>query len=602
MAQVIAERRDIDFVIHEQLCASDLCNHELFSEYNKKVIDLIINEARNLAIKELLPTMQIGDEKGCSYENGEVKIPQEFIRAWDFLKAGEWVAPGRSPEWGGQGMPETVAVAARDYLIGGNLSLLLLISLTHGAGHLIELFGTDEQKRLYLRKLYSGEWAGTMLLTEPEAGTDLAAISTTAVKNGDGTFSITGNKIFITFGEHDLAENIIHPVLARIEGAPEGSKGISLFLVPKYHVNGDGSLGRRNDIFCTGIEKKMGLHGSPTCSMSLGSKESCIGTLIGEENKGLFEMFVMMNEERLMVGSQSLSCASSSYLHALAYARTRVQGSLPASSESKSLTIIHHPDVRRMLLTMKMYTEGMRSLIYYIANCEDEKRIAKSQREKEKCQDLIDVLIPVGKGYVSDRAVDVCNIGIQVFGGYGYTKEYPVEQLLRDVRIAPIYEGTNGIQALDLLGRKLNLKNGQLIKTLIAEMKKTISEAKKVDLLQSMAAAFETALDAFEVLSVQMGNALKSPDVLSAFTNASLFLDVTGDLTLGWMLLWRAKVAAQKMEKGAPKKDQAFYDGQIKSFGFYTATVLPLTQGRMTALENLCCLPIEMLDESFGGK
>ena len=602
MAQSIADRRDVDFVLHEQLQAGDLCEHEVFADFNKKVIDMIITEARGLAIKEVLPTLKIGDEVGVKFEKGEVTTPDEYKRVWKLLQEGEWLAPSRDPEWGGQGMPETIASAARDYLIGANMALLMIGGLTHGAARLVEIFGTDEQKQKYLKKMFTGEWTGTMLLTEPEAGSDLGALTTTAVKNPDGTYSITGNKIFITNGEHDLTENIIHPTLARIEGAPEGSRGISLFLVPKYLVNDDGSIGERNDVVCTGIEEKMGIHGSPTCSLSLGSKGQCIGTLLGEENKGLAAMFVMMNEERLMVGSQSLACTSSSYLHALDFARTRIQSAKLGSKDAKGVAIINHPDVRRMLMTMKTHVEGMRSLIYYVANCEDKKHLAETEAEKEKFQNLIDVLIPVAKGYVSDRAVEMCNIGIQVFGGYGYTSEYPAEQLLRDVRICPIYEGTNGIQAMDLLGRKLGMKKGQLFLDLMAEIQKTIVDAKGLELIKPLADELETTLAKLSELSVKMGKTARSPEVLNAFANASAFLEVTGDVVMAWMLLWRATLATQKLSNGAKKKDVAFLEGQLKSAQFFTESILPVTHGRMAAAMKASGAAVEISDDSFGGK
>ncbi|MCK5517003.1 MAG: acyl-CoA dehydrogenase, partial [Desulfobulbaceae bacterium] len=493
MAQVIADRRDIDFVLHEQFQVGDLSKHEMFADFNKKVVDMVITEARNLAMKEILPTQKIGDEVGCKYANNEVTTPEEYKRAWELLAEGEWMALSRDPEVGGQGMPETLAQAATNYFTGGNMALMLFVSLTHGAARLIESFGSEEQKATYLKNMYTGKWTGTMLLTEADAGSDLGALTTSAVKNPDGSYSITGNKIFISSGEHDLTENIIHPVLARIEGAPEGSRGISLFLVPKYFVNDDGTLGDRNDAYCTGIEEKMGIHGSPTCSLALGSKGGCKGWLIGEENKGLRQMFLMMNEERLMVGGQSLACASSSYLHALEFARTRVQSAAIGSKDKKPATIINHPDIRRMLLTQKMYVEGIRSLILYVANCEDKALIADSKEEKEKYGNLVDMLIPICKGYASDRAVDVCNLGIQIFGGYGYTSDYPVEQLLRDVRICPIYEGTNGIQAMDLLGRKLGMKNGILFTNLVDEIKKTVTNAKEIDSLEDLAEKVEMA-------------------------------------------------------------------------------------------------------------
>lgn len=602
MAQVIADRRDVDFVLHEQLQVSELSRHEAFADFNKKTVDMIITEARGLAVKEILPTLKIGDHEGCKFDKGEVTTPAAYKRAWALIQEGEWLAPARDPEWGGQGMPETVALATKDYLIGANSALLLFAGLTHGAARLIEVFGTEAQKETYLKKMYTGRWAGTMLLTEPEAGSDLGALTTTAVRNPDGTFSLTGNKIFITGGEQDLTENIIHPVLARIEGAPAGSRGISLFIVPKYRVNEDGTIGEKNDVVCTGIEEKMGIHGSPTCSLALGGKGRCIGTLLGEENKGLAEMFVMMNEERLMVGSQSLAIASTSYLHSLAFARTRIQGAMLGSKDAKSVAIINHPDVRRMLLTMKVYIEGMRSLLYFIGNCEDKKHLTENTEEKEMYQDLIDVLIPVGKGYVSDRAVELCNIGIQVFGGYGYTSEYPVEQLLRDVRICPIYEGTNGIQAMDLLGRKLGMKKGKLFVTLLAQVQKTVLEAKSLDRIQKLAGEVEAAASKLGEAAMHLGKLAMSPGVFKAFANAAPFLDVTGDVVFAWMLLWRATLAAKGLEGGTSSKDAAFYEGQLKSAEFFMASVLPVTHGRLNALMNPTGAAVEISDEAFGGK
>ena len=563
---------------------------------------MIITEARNLAVKELLPTLKIGDEEGCHFDKGKVTTPEAFKRAQSLMIEGEWLAPSRDLEWGGQGMPETVAMAAKDYMIGGNMALLIIGGLTHGAARLVEVFGTDRQKKLFLKKMYTGQWMGTMLLTEPEAGSDLGALTTTAVKNEDGTYSITGNKVFITGGEHDLSENIIHQVLARIEGAPEGSRGISLFLVPKILVNEDGSLGEANDIVCTGIEEKMGIHGSPTCSMSLGSKGNCVGELLGEENKGLAAMFVMMNEERLMVGAQAVACISSAYLHALDFARTRIQGPMLGVKDGESVAIINHPDIRRMLLTMKMYTEGMRSLLYYIAYCEDKKELAQSQEEKEKYQGLIDVLIPVGKGYATDRAVEMCNMGIQVFGGYGYISEYPMEQLFRDVRITPIYEGTNGIQAMDLLGRKLGMKKGKLFIDLVGEMQKTMGEAKGLDAIAPLVEKFSEAVQKLGDTAMHIGLTAMGPDLHKAFSFASMFLDVTGDVTMAWMLLWRATLACKKLDANPKKKDVDFYEGQIKSAEYFMQSILPVTFGKMAAIKEMGGAAIEIRDEAFGGK
>ncbi|PIE67890.1 MAG: acyl-CoA dehydrogenase [Deltaproteobacteria bacterium] len=602
MAQILADRRDISFVLHELYEIGNLSQHEKYADFGPKVIDMVVNEARTLAVKEIYPTWKTGDEEGCTYTNGEVTTPEGFKAAWDLLVEGEWLAMDRNVDWGGQGMPETLAMAAREYLTAANMALLMISILNHGSGKIIEIFGNDKQKALYLKKVYSGEWGATMLLTEAEAGSDLSALTTTATKNDDGTYSLVGNKLFITAGETDLSENIIHPVLARIEGAPAGSKGISLFLVPKFWVNDDGSLGERNDIVCTGIEEKMGLHGSPTCTMSLGSKGKCIGTLLGEENKGLMSMFYMMNEARLSTGTQALSCSSASYLHALDYARTRMQGPMMGAKEKKQVAIINHPDVRRMLMNMKMFVDGMRSLHYYIASREDFKQFVDDPAEKEKMQNVIDILIPIAKGYVTDRAVEVCNIGIQIFGGYGYTKEFPVEQLLRDVRITAIYEGTNGIQAIDLLGRKLGMKGGQLLTDLMTEMKKTIDLAKGMDPLKALAEKTETVMQEWENAARHLSETASGPNMLKGYAHACPLMQITGDVVMAWLLLWRAVVAKQKLNGKVKKKDIAFYEGQVQTAEYFIRTVLPVTTGLVNTVLDTCGVAVELEDASFGGK
>jgi alkylation response protein AidB-like acyl-CoA dehydrogenase len=588
MAQTIADRRDVDFVLHEQLGVEELSKHERFEEFTRKTVDLIVTEARNLAIKEILPTREIGDKEGAVFESGMVTVPEAFHKAWELFKEGEWVAMTEDLEWGGQGMPRTVALAAGDYFNGANYAFMMYPGLTHGAGKLVEAFGTDQLKKRFLKKMYTGQWTGTMLLTEPEAGSDVGALTTSAVKNEDGTYAITGSKIFISSGEHDLAENIIHPVLARIEGAPEGTKGISLFLVPKIWVNENGSLGESNDVVCTGIEEKMGIHGNSTCSLTLGGKGNCRGFLLGEENKGMRAMFLMMNEARLLVGLQGFSCATASYMNAVNYAKERVQGknlmNAMEKGDSPSVPIIQHPDVRRQLLTMKAYVEGMRSLLYYAGFCDDLVEISDDEAEKEKHKGIVDILIPICKGYTTDRAYDVCNIGMQVYGGYGYIKDYPQEQLVRDCRITMIYEGTNGIQAMDLLGRKLGMNGGKPILDLLGEVQKTIATAKSIPATTELAAKVDEALNKLGEAAMHMGKTAMSPKVMEAFAFAYPFMDVFGDVVMAWMLLWRASIAAQQIEKGAKKKDAAFYEGQMKSAEFFVHSILPVTLGKINAI------------------
>ncbi|MGB5991900.1 MAG: acyl-CoA dehydrogenase [Desulfobacterales bacterium] len=604
MAQYIADRRDVDFVLHEQMQVEDLGKTELFADFNKKTVDMIVSEARNLAIKEILPTRELGDQEGCQFDNGKVTVPESFHRAYDLLKEGEWLAMTEDPEWGGQGMPTTVALAASDYLVGANYAFMIYQGLTHGAGKLIESFGTEQQKRLFLNKMYSGEWTGTMLLTEPEAGSDVGALTTFAVKNDDGTYSITGNKIFISGGEHNLSENIIHPVLARIEGAPEGTKGISLFLVPKIWVNDDGGIGEFNDVVCTGIEEKMGIHGNSTCSLMLGGKGKCRGMLLGEENKGMRAMFLMMNEARLLVGLQGLACASSAYMYAVDYSRQRVQGKNLLQMMDKnapSVPIIQHPDVRRQLIMMKVYVEGIRSLLYYVGMCEDQVKICEDAEEKSKYQGIIDVLIPIAKGYATDRAFEVCSHGVQVYGGYGYIRDYPMEQLLRDCRITMIYEGTNGIQAMDLLGRKLGLNKGKPMMDLLGEIQKSIAMAKDAQGLEDFADRLEAAVNKLGEVALHMGMTAMSPKVMNAFAFAHPFMEVCGDVVMAWMLLWRAAIASKKLEEGAKKKDAAFYQGQIKSAEFFIYSIIPITVGKIKAILTTNGAAVEIDEKSFGG-
>jgi alkylation response protein AidB-like acyl-CoA dehydrogenase len=525
MAQIIADRGEIDFVLYEQFCVEELTGHPKYKGFNKKTFDLIINEARNLAIQEILPTFAEGDREGARYENGQVKVPACYHRPYQLMREGEWTAMTADPEFGGQGLPQCVTQAASEYLVGANYAFALYAFIGHAAGELIEFYGTEKQKKLFLKKMYTGQWCGTMQLTEPQAGSDIGAVATSAVKNPDGTYFLSGNKTFITAGDHDLTENIIHPVLARIEGAPEGTKGISLFIVPKIWVNEDGSLGEPNDIVCSGIENKMGIHGSATCSMTLGGKGKCRGLLLGEENKGLRVMFHMMNNARLAVGIIGFTCASAAYLYALNYARQRLQGKdleEILDPDAPQVPIIRHPDVRRMLMWMKAHVEGMRSLIYFVSMAFDKRACAADDAEREYYQGLIDLLTPVVKSYCSERGFEVCVEAMQVYGGYGYMLDYPIEQLIRDCKIASIYEGTNGIQAMDLLGRKLGIKKGAVFMNYLAEMQKTVAEAKKISGLEDLAAKLQTAINRLGEIALHMGKTALSPDLKVAFAFAIL--------------------------------------------------------------------------------
>jgi alkylation response protein AidB-like acyl-CoA dehydrogenase len=604
MAQVIADRRDIDFVLYEQLKADEMTQIDKYKDFNKKTFDMIITEARNFAVKELLPTNAEGDRQGLVFENGQVKVPQSFHRAYELYLEGEWTSLTEDPEWGGQGLPSNISQAVGEYLIGANWAVANYAIMGHGTGKMIEIFGTPKQKDVFLKNLYTAKWGGTMLLTEPQAGSDVGALTTTAVKNDDGTYSISGNKIFITNGDHDLAENIIHPVLARIEGDPAGTKGISIFLVPKIWVEEDGSLGEPNDVVCTGIEEKMGIHASSTCSMALGGKGKCRGLLLGEERQGMKIMFYMMNEARLGVGFQGFNYASTAYLYALNYARERVQGRALESGkdpEAPQVAIIRHPDVRRMLLGMKAYVEGMRSFVYYVGQCLDKEALADSEDERAFYKGFADLLTPLVKAYCAQRGFDVCVQAVQVYGGYGYITEYPVEQLVRDCKITSIYEGTDGIQAMDLLGRKLGMEKGRVFMNFLGEIQKTIALARQTKDMEEVAAEVEKAVNRLGEVALHIGKSAMSPQFKAAFAHAFPFLEVMGDVVMAWMLLWRAALAKQKLECGARKKDIDFYEGQLKTAEFFIQTILPTTMGKMNSITKCNGSAVEISEAGFGG-
>jgi alkylation response protein AidB-like acyl-CoA dehydrogenase len=455
-----------------------------------------------------------------------------------------------------------------------------------------------------------------MCLTEPQAGTDVGALRTKAVRNPDGTYSISGTKTFISCGEHDLTENIVHMVLARVEGAPQGTRGISIFVIPKLRLENNELVD--NDVVCGGIEHKLGINGSPTCTLNFGEDNNCIGHLLGEENQGMHIMFQMMNESRLFVGIQGQSHASAAYLHAFDYARQRVQGS--EASQMKDPTapkvpIINHADVRRMLMFMKSVSEGLRALHYYAGFCEDMVRSAESEDEKEKYQDFLDILIPVCKAYGSDMGFRVCETAIQVYGGYGYCKDYPVEQFLRDCKIASIYEGTNGIQALDLVGRKLIFKRGRLFKRLVLETEEFLAWARKSFELRELVANFESAREQLVQVTKYFGLKGMTEDFVEPLLYATPYLELFGDVSLGFMLLWQALVAQRRLEEiyldagakdvksqrevVATNRSAAFYRGKVASAEFFITNILTLAKGKAKAIMSGQRAAVDIPEEAF---
>jgi alkylation response protein AidB-like acyl-CoA dehydrogenase len=603
MAQQLADRRDLDFVIWEQMNNEEITKHPKYKTFKKKTCEMIMTEARALALKEVLPTMKDGDEQGVRYENGTVKVPESYHRAFKLMVEGEWNNLGAEPEMGGQGAPGFLAAAVAEYFMGANWSLACYTTMGNGTANLIHKYGTEEDKAKYVRNLTSAKWGGTMLLTEPEAGSDVGALTTTAVKNPDGTYSLSGNKIFITNGEHDLAENIIHPVLARIEGDPPGTRGISIFIVPKYLGNGDGTLGERNDIICSGVEEKHGIHGSATASMVLGAKGRCIGFLLGKQCEGMKIMFNMINGARMATGLQGLTYAGASYVLAANYARERLQGrdlENFANPAAPSVPIIKHPDVRRNLAWMKSCVDGMRSFFHYMAVCRTKAETAATEEEREKGGDIFNMLSPIIKEYLAFKGHEVCIQAMQVYGGPGYCRDYPVEQYARDCKIATIYEGTSGIQAMDFLARKIGAKKGAVFMAFIGEIQKTAAAAKDDEQLAPLAEKLAAAANRLAETCLFIGKLATSADFKVAFAHSLPFLHATGDVIMAWMLLWRAAVASQQLAKGAKAKDTAFYKGQLKTAQFFIMTELEVTMGKFNAIQSGCKAALEMEDDGFG--
>ena len=604
MVQQLIDKRDMDFVIWEQMECESILNHEKYKEFNKKTCDMILTEARVLAIKEILPTLAEGDVQGVRFENGTVKVPDCFRDVHKKILEGDWQSMVASADMGGQGLPGFLAYACAEHFHAANYSLMGYAWMGTGTAKMIHLYGTDEQKNTYIPNIISGKWGGTMLLTESGAGSDVGALETTAIKNEDGTYSLSGNKIFITNGEHDLCDNIIHPVLARIEGDPPGTTGISIFIVPKYMVNADGSLGARNDIVCTGVEEKHGIHGSATCSMAMGTKGRCTGFLLGEQKKGMAIMFNMVNSSRMSTGLQALAYASSAYLLAVNYARQRIQGRRLedfADRSAPSVPIIEHPDVRRNLLWMKSHVEGMRSFFQFLVSCSTRAVTVDSPEERELYSEMFELLTPSIKDYLAVRGHEVCIQAIQVFGGAGYTKDYLVEQYARDCKITSIFEGTSGIQAMDMLARKLGRKNGLVFKAFLNEIHQTIAQAREFDKLSPLAGDVETAVKKLEETAADILNKSRSKDMKTAYAHSLPFLNVMGDTIMAWMLLWRATTASIKLLQGANKKDEVFYNGQVKTAKFYIKTILPEVLGKMNAIQTGDAAAIEISNDEFGG-
>ena len=551
-----------------------------FSDFSEDIVVPTMEECAKFAEEVLAPINAIGDQQGATIEDGKVSMPPEFVDAYKRFAEAGWASISLPSEIGGGGMPIALSGGTLEILSTANLAFGLAPGLSAGAISAINFHGSEEQKEKFLPKLVSGEWTGTMNLSEPQSGSDLGTITTKAEPQDDGSYKITGTKVWITFGEHDMTDNIIHLVLAKVPGSPEGTKGISMFIVPKMIVNEDGSLGENNNVNCISIEEKLGIHASPTCVMEYNES---IGYLVGEENRGLNYMFTMMNEARVWVGGQGLACASGSLQGAAQYARDRVQGRPVGMSkeDAKNSTIIDHADVRRMLMTMKSYSDAMRYMMYDSQMMLDLSYFAEDEL-KDFGEERCGLLTPIGKSWISDLSVELTSTAIQVYGGMGYVEETGIAQYFRDARIAPIYAGTNGIQALDLLLRKIPLDGGKAISKLFSEMESTVSEVEKLENFDHLSKTLKFHIKELKNVTESITSLLIDGDLADASGSATPFLKMFGQV-LGGHYMGKALVKAHK--KFTESNDE-FYKDKITLSKFYIEQLLPLASGYKDAVKS----------------
>lgn len=598
------DMRDVKFQLFEWLPTATVLEAPKFADWDRENIEMVLEEGAKIAREQMAPSNADGDRVGAQWSDGKVTMPATFKPVYDTVREGGWLAMAIRPEVGGMGLPEVVATACTEFFSGANVSLTLTMMLTRGAAMMIDQAGTDLMRGLFLDKLVTGEWTGTMCLTEPQAGSDVGASKTKAVKLDDGTYQISGEKIFITSGDHDLTENIVHLVLARTPEADVGTRGLSLFVIPKIWVNEDGSLGEPNDVYCNNIEEKMGIHGSPTCSLVFGQNDGCRGYLLGEEQQGMKLMFFMMNGARIEVGLQGSAAAGAAHQAALGYAKERLQSRSWKewqNPEAPQVPIVEHPDVRRLLLQSKSYTEAMRALLYQTALFEDLATVSKGE-DAERYESYVDVLTPICKAWASDWGVQVGLWCMQVYGGYGYTKEFPIEQYIRDAQIATIYEGTNGIQALDFVGRKLRIRDGDAVKELLGMAERTFKALKGDPELMEPAWMLAAALKQIESIAKDL---TKRPDgMLVSLLNSVPLLDMVGTVLGAHFLLDQARIAKDKLgeiltEAGVGTEDKkaykafvtdnpeaAFYHNKVQTAINFAYRALPTVSAKGAAIRS----------------
>jgi 3-(methylthio)propanoyl-CoA dehydrogenase len=579
MQEYQAPLADMKFVLRELVDLESLSQLPGFGDLTLDVAEAVLGEGEKFAAGVLSPLNRGGDLQGARWQEGEVLTAEGWKQAYARFVADGWAALSCPAEFGGQNLPRVLSALIEEMWNGANMAFALCPMLTRGTVEAIELRGSQALQDTYLSKLVRGEWTGTMNLTEPQAGSDLAAVRTRAVPTGDGRYLLTGQKIFITYGEHDLTDNIVHLVLGRIVGAPEGVKGMSLFVVPKFLVNADGSVGARNDVHCASIEHKLGIRGSPTCVLAFGQNGGAVGELVGEENRGLEYMFIMMNAARYSVGIEGVGLSERAYQAALDYARGRVQSAEAGRRGGAPVPIIRHPDVRRMLLLMKSQTEAMRALAAVAAVSLDAARLHPNAEERARHQGFVDLMIPVIKGWCTENSVDIASVGIQVHGGVGFVEETGAAQYLRDARITPIYEGTTGIQANDLIGRKLARDGGLAAQAVIAQMRTLAGELAAEPKLSAAAPVFSAAVDALE-RAIRYVVQNYAADIRSVSVGAVPLLKMFGIVAGGWQLLRSAAIAQKRLAAPAANgADAAFHEAKTLTARFYADHVLPQASG-----------------------
>jgi len=588
---------DTLFVLNDVLKYERYDNLPGFADASPDIVEAVLREAGRMAEEVFFPLNQSGDQEGCTRsEDGAVTTPKGFKDAFEQYKEAGWMGLAFDPEYGGQGLPYTLHSAIGEYFSSANMAFAMYPGLTQGAMAAIHVHGSDAQKQKFLPMMVEGRWTGTMNLTEPHCGTDLGLLRTKAVPQEDGSYRISGQKIFISAGEHDMSENIIHLVLARIEGAPEGTKGISLFIVPKFMVGDDGSLGERNGVVCGSIEEKMGIHANSTCVMNY---DDATGYLIGEENKGLRAMFTMMNEARLGVGLQGLSIAEIAYQNAAAYAKDRIQGRAltgPAAPDKKADPIIVHPDVRRNLMTMRAFNEAGRAFLLWAALKSDVAHRAEDASERELSEEMMGLMTPVIKGVLTDKGFEHAVMAQQVFGGHGYIEEHGMSQYVRDARIAMIYEGANGIQALDLVGRKLPANGGRAVQAFFKEVGDFCEENRGDETLSFFTKHLKKGLNDLQAATMWfVQNAMAKPD--NAGAGSHDYMHLFGLVALGYMWALQAKTAQEKLADGDDRK--AFLEAKLTTARYFMERVMPESSAHLARISAGADSMMELAEEAF---